>query len=269
MPPPSVSPPTPVCETLPAVVASPCCCVATSRAPRSAPPWTHARRRTGSTRTAAMGVRSIIVPPSGTDSPSTLWPPHRTPTSRSCSRAARTAARTSSTLAHRTIVLGSTIDHRVPDLASLVVAGVTGQQQLARRGCPWTAPYAMAWLLVRVVTGESTAAGTARGSHARRTHPAAVWDSSVDGELRTRSPGPTGPSIGADQVGDDRAGRVEGAAYVVADRVGVLELEGVERSGEPLDHGVVDLEGGLATHPLRRAPGRRAARAPPRPAPGR
>ena len=39
IPPPSVRPPTPVCETLPAVVASPYCWVAASRAPSNAPPF--------------------------------------------------------------------------------------------------------------------------------------------------------------------------------------------------------------------------------------
>ena len=45
----------------------------------------------GSTRTPPIGVRSIISPPSGTASPTTLCPPQRTPISRSCSRANRTA----------------------------------------------------------------------------------------------------------------------------------------------------------------------------------
>ena len=44
MPPPRVSPPTPVCETLPAVVARPCGWAARSSAPSSAPPCTYARR---------------------------------------------------------------------------------------------------------------------------------------------------------------------------------------------------------------------------------
>ena len=55
IPPPRVRPPTPVCETLPAVVASPYGWVATSSAPSRAPPCTHARRRSGSTRDPAHG----------------------------------------------------------------------------------------------------------------------------------------------------------------------------------------------------------------------
>ncbi len=69
MAPPRVRPPTPVCETLPAVVAMTCGWVAASSAPSREPPWTHARRRSGSTRTSPIGVRSIIRPPSGTASP--------------------------------------------------------------------------------------------------------------------------------------------------------------------------------------------------------
>jgi hypothetical protein len=61
IPPPSVRPPTPVCDTLPAVVARPYRCAALSSAPSSAPPCTQARRRTGSTRTPPIGLRSIIT----------------------------------------------------------------------------------------------------------------------------------------------------------------------------------------------------------------
>lgn len=68
MPPPRVTPWTPVCETLPAVVASPCSWVARS----SAPSWAHALRCSGSTRAPLMAVRSIISPAWGTESPTTL-----------------------------------------------------------------------------------------------------------------------------------------------------------------------------------------------------
>src|SRR4029453_16480190 len=71
----------PVWDTFPAVVANPYAWAARSRSPSSAPPATQARRRTGSTRTEFIGVRSSIRPPSGTDSPRTLWPPQRTPSS--------------------------------------------------------------------------------------------------------------------------------------------------------------------------------------------
>jgi len=106
IPPPSVSPPTPVCETLPAVVASPCGSVARSRLRRSAPPWTNAHRSAGSTRTSPIGDRSIIRPPSGTDSPRTPWPPHFTAISRPVSRPCRTAAATSSADVQRAMSAG-------------------------------------------------------------------------------------------------------------------------------------------------------------------
>src|SRR5205807_1788952 len=106
IPPPSVSPPTPVCETLPAVVARPCSPAATSRFLSSEPPPTHALRCAGSARTADMGERSIMTPPSGTDSPSTLWPPHFTAISRPASRAKRTAATTSREEAQRRMAAG-------------------------------------------------------------------------------------------------------------------------------------------------------------------
>src|SRR5262249_27347606 len=51
-------------------------------------------------------VRSIMSPPCGTARPAMLWPPQRTPISRSHSRAARTAVTTSLTEAHWTISFG-------------------------------------------------------------------------------------------------------------------------------------------------------------------
>ena len=106
IPPPRVKPPTPVCETLPAVVARSYGWVAASSAPSRAPPWTHARRRSGSTRTSPIGLRSIIRPPSGTASPTTLCPPERTPISRPSRRANATALTTSWVSRQRTISAG-------------------------------------------------------------------------------------------------------------------------------------------------------------------
>ena len=133
MPPPSVSPPTPVCETLPAVVASPCGWVAASSAPSKAPPWTHARRRSASTRTAPIGVRSIISPPSGTASPTTLWPPQRTPISRPSSPGRAIAATTSSGFPAAGDQRRTAVDHRVPHPARLVVPLVARNQELGLR----------------------------------------------------------------------------------------------------------------------------------------
>jgi hypothetical protein len=92
---------------LPAVVASPYGWAARSRAPSRAPPCTQARRWSGSTRTAPSGVRSTISPPSGTETPRTLWPPQRTPISRSRVRAKPTAAATSAELAQRAMTAGA------------------------------------------------------------------------------------------------------------------------------------------------------------------
>ena len=75
-------------------------------------PWTRARRRAGSIATEPIGRRSIIRPPSGTDSPAMLWPPQRTPISSPDALASRTAARTSATPAHGKTAAGkrSTIE---------------------------------------------------------------------------------------------------------------------------------------------------------------
>ena len=62
--------------------------------------------RGGSTRTALIGVRSSISPPSGTDRPMTLWPPHFTAISRPRSRPWRIAATTSSAEVQRAITAG-------------------------------------------------------------------------------------------------------------------------------------------------------------------
>src|SRR3954468_2542779 len=106
IPPPSVKPPTPVCDTFPAVVARPYFCAALSSSPSSAPPCTHASLREGSTRTAFIGVRSIIRPPSGTARPAMLCPPQRTAISRPAARPNRTASATSAVVSHRAITAG-------------------------------------------------------------------------------------------------------------------------------------------------------------------
>src|SRR5450755_2476565 len=61
MPPPSVNPATPVEETRPPVVASPCACVSWSTSAQTAPPPTVARRALGSTWTSLIGDRSITT----------------------------------------------------------------------------------------------------------------------------------------------------------------------------------------------------------------
>src|SRR5215207_179766 len=63
-PPPSVKPPTPVCDSVPPVVASPNACVSPSTSDHKHPPATRTVTNAGSTCTASMGDRSIIKAPS-------------------------------------------------------------------------------------------------------------------------------------------------------------------------------------------------------------
>ncbi len=94
-PPPSVRPATPVWPMTPIGQTSPCACAATSSSPRSAPPLAVAVRVAGSTVTPRICDRSTTRPPSQVECPAGLWPPQRTASSRSCSRANRMAVATS------------------------------------------------------------------------------------------------------------------------------------------------------------------------------
>ena len=106
MPPPRVTPATPVWLTMPPVVARPWACVSWSTSPHSAPPCTRAVRPAGSTQMARIAERSMTIPSSHTAVPATLWPPPRTAITRSWSRAKRTAAATSAVPLHRAISRG-------------------------------------------------------------------------------------------------------------------------------------------------------------------
>ena len=106
IPPPSVSPATPVCVTMPEGTASPNACVSRSSSPSRTPACTRAVRCSGSTRTPFIGERSIINASSATESPGKEWPPLRTATGRPLSRPNFTAAITSATPAQRTITAG-------------------------------------------------------------------------------------------------------------------------------------------------------------------
>src|SRR6266511_1706191 len=106
MPPPRLTPPTPVWLTMPPVVARPCACVSWSTSPHRAPPWTRAVRSTGSTEAARIADRSITIPSSHTAVPATLWPPPRTAISKSRSRAKRAAVATSAVPLQRAISRG-------------------------------------------------------------------------------------------------------------------------------------------------------------------
>ena len=106
MPPLSVRPPTPVSEISPPGVARPWTWVAASTSRQVAPPSTHARRWSGSTRTARIAERSIMTAPSPTACPATLWPPPRIETGIWCARANPTAATTSAAPVARTTSAG-------------------------------------------------------------------------------------------------------------------------------------------------------------------
>ncbi len=106
IPPPSVSPATPVCVTIPDGTASPNACVSRSSSPSRTPAWTLAVRFSGSTRTPFIGERSIISASSATERPGNEWPPLRTATGNPLSRPNLTAAITSETPAQRTITAG-------------------------------------------------------------------------------------------------------------------------------------------------------------------
>ena len=106
MPPPSVRPPTPVCETTPTGQTSPCACAAVSSPARCEPPPTRAVRASGSTSTPRIAARSITIPSSHVERPGMLWPPQRTATTSSCSRAKRSAVTTSSAPVGLTISAG-------------------------------------------------------------------------------------------------------------------------------------------------------------------
>ena len=105
-PPPSVRPATPVVELMPSGVARPAFCVSASTSANVAPACTRAVRFAASTRTAFIGERSIIRPPSHEALPAMLWPPPRTATSRFRAPAKRTAATTSASVAHWRIAAG-------------------------------------------------------------------------------------------------------------------------------------------------------------------
>ena len=131
MPPPSVSPPTPVCETLPAVVARPCGRVERSRVRRSAPPWTVARRRSGSTADLAHRRQVDHQAALGHGQPQDAVPAalDRDLETRIASMADRrrdVVRRRAASDERR-----PPIDHRVPDLAMVVVGRVAGLDDLA------------------------------------------------------------------------------------------------------------------------------------------
>ena len=106
MPPVSVSPPIPVSTNVPPGTKSEWGTVAPSTSSHSAPPPARASRRSGSTVTVRIRRRSTTSAPSAIACPETLCPPPRMATGRPVSRAARTAATTSSVVAGWTMTAG-------------------------------------------------------------------------------------------------------------------------------------------------------------------
>ena len=106
IPPPRVSPATPVWEIRPPVLARPCACVAASKSAQVAPGWAVAVRVSGSTTTSRISERSSITPSSHALSPARLCPPPRTANGGPLSRAKRTTSTMSSVVRHRAITAG-------------------------------------------------------------------------------------------------------------------------------------------------------------------
>ena len=136
-PPPSVSPPMPGVADRPARGGEPVPLGGeVELATTARPPAARATRAAGSTDTAFMSERSIITPSSQTAWPATEWPPPRTETGRSRSRAKRSAS-------DHVVGAGAARDQRrpavdraVPDPPGLVVALLAGAQQRAAEAGP-------------------------------------------------------------------------------------------------------------------------------------
>jgi hypothetical protein len=100
------TPKLPVVELMPSGVASAKACASLSKSASGQPGSTRAVRPTGSMRTERIDDRSITSPPSQRALPAMLWPPPRTATSSSCSRAKLTARMASAVPAQPTITPG-------------------------------------------------------------------------------------------------------------------------------------------------------------------
>ena len=129
MPPPRVSPPTPVVEMIPPVVASPNGYAAALRSPQVAPPPTRAVWFSGSTRTPRIDERSMTIPSShGAEA--------RHAVRATADRDAQAVLAREPDGGHHVAGVRRlddrgrlTVDHRVVDLPRLVVALVRGRGQ--------------------------------------------------------------------------------------------------------------------------------------------
>ena len=136
IPPPRVSPATPVDVTMPAGAASENACVSLSSSPSRTPACTRAVRATGSTRTPFIGDRSMTNASSATLSPGKLCPPLRTATGTPCSRANRTAVITSATPAQRATRAGRRSMEPFQTFPDVVVGGVVPPDEEAPQVIP-------------------------------------------------------------------------------------------------------------------------------------
>ena len=132
MPPPNVSPPTPVVEMKPLGVASPKACVAWSTSPQVQPPSTRTVRADGSTRIPFIPERSITRPSSQVPSPGPLCPPPRTANVSSCSRAKVDGRDHIGHIHAADDQRGTFLDHAIIDRLSLLVASIAGTKQRRR-----------------------------------------------------------------------------------------------------------------------------------------
>ena len=130
-PPPSVSPPTPVVEMIPLGVARPCSLVAASTSPQVRRRRPRTVRASGSTSTPFSGERSITTPSSHGPEPGAVVAAAADRERQVVLGGEADAAATSSASATCAISAGSPVDHRVVDVARLLVGRVLGSDQLA------------------------------------------------------------------------------------------------------------------------------------------
>ena len=183
----------------------------------------------------------MTTPSSMVPKPGTLWPPPRTARSRPFSRAKSTAAITSPASRSRTTTLRPPVDHRVVDLARLVVPLVVGRDDLAANA------------LAQLVHGES--------AHRLSDSPVAVTTTSSGSAASlmavkaTRSQKSVVTTFAL--LGDGRRGRQRGVAHLGQKAKSSAALEAACGAG---DHCPVTLERLELAEPLRDHVARRRAR---------
>ncbi len=124
VPPPSVSPATPVVETMPNGTARPKACVAWSTSPEVQPAPTRTVRSPGSTRTPFIIDRSMTSPSSTLPRPGPLWPPPRMAMQQIVVAAEIDRGDDVGDVGAARDQQRPLVDHAVVELAGLVVVGV-------------------------------------------------------------------------------------------------------------------------------------------------